>query len=67
MAQGAPWLDQWESELLMFPNGRHDAQVDTLAYAAPETASKHRLPSVDGVFERVSGSLWLPNRNRLQV
>lgn len=28
------WLDEWESELLVFPNGAHDDQVDTLAYAA---------------------------------
>ncbi len=30
----APWLGEWESELLAFPNGRHDAQADTFAYAA---------------------------------
>lgn len=29
----APWLAEWESELLGFPNGAHDDQVDTLAYA----------------------------------
>lgn len=31
--KGAPWLDEWEHELLMFPNGTHDDQVDTLTYA----------------------------------
>lgn len=30
---GAEWLDEFESELLQFPNGTHDDQVDTLAYA----------------------------------
>ncbi len=30
----ATWLDVWEHELLMFPNGVHDDQVDTLSYAA---------------------------------
>lgn len=31
---GAPWLDEWESELLGFPHGAHDDQVDTFSYAA---------------------------------
>lgn len=31
--QGAPWLDEFESELLAFPNGRHDDQVDATSYA----------------------------------
>jgi predicted phage terminase large subunit-like protein len=30
----AQWLGELERELLAFPNGRHDDQVDTLAYAA---------------------------------
>lgn len=30
---GAPWLAQWEDELVKFPTGAHDDQVDTLAYA----------------------------------
>lgn len=32
----APWLDEWRGEMLGFPNGAHDDQVDTLAYAARE-------------------------------
>lgn len=31
---GAPWLSDFESELLAFPAGEHDDQVDALAYAA---------------------------------
>jgi predicted phage terminase large subunit-like protein len=30
----APWLNEWVGEMLAFPNGKHDDQVDTLAYAA---------------------------------
>ena len=30
----APWLEAFESELVVFPNGLHDDQVDVLAYAA---------------------------------
>lgn len=31
---GAPWLDDFENEMLLFPNGKHDDQVDTASYAA---------------------------------
>lgn len=31
---GAPWLDALEHELVAFPNGAHDDQVDTLSAAA---------------------------------
>lgn len=31
--RGAPYLAEWESELLQFPNARHDDQVDTLSAA----------------------------------
>jgi predicted phage terminase large subunit-like protein len=34
--KGAPWLDEWEDELLSFPYGTHDDQVDTFSYAADE-------------------------------
>ncbi len=30
---GAHWLNEWEDELLHFPNGAHDDQVDTFSYA----------------------------------
>jgi hypothetical protein len=29
----APWLGAYEAELLAFPNGRHDDQVDATSYA----------------------------------
>lgn len=32
----ADWLPRWESELLSFPTGTHDDQVDAFAYAAME-------------------------------
>lgn len=36
---GATWLADFERELLAFPVGEHDDQVDALAYAAREVAS----------------------------
>jgi predicted phage terminase large subunit-like protein len=34
--ESAPWLDEFTAELLAFPHGAHDDQVDALAYAAVE-------------------------------
>lgn len=36
---GAPWLMEYEYELVSFPNGEHDDQVDCAGYAARELAS----------------------------
>jgi predicted phage terminase large subunit-like protein len=42
--RGAPWLDPFESEMLTFPGGEHDDQVDTVSMAAQvvsELAQQH--------------------------
>lgn len=41
----APWLGDLERELLAFPNGRHDDQVDALSYTAL-VAGKQREPHI---------------------
>jgi predicted phage terminase large subunit-like protein len=33
LLRGAPWLGEYEAELLMFPNGQYDDQVDITSYA----------------------------------
>jgi predicted phage terminase large subunit-like protein len=50
--RGVPWLWEWENELLEFPVGAHDDQVDVLAYACIELARStvrprrlHRQPA----------------------
>jgi predicted phage terminase large subunit-like protein len=47
--EGAMWLPEWESELDSFPNGRHDDQADTIAYAALQLAAMPmpRAPRAD--------------------
>jgi hypothetical protein len=37
--RGAPWLHDFQAELLAFPAGEHDDQVDALAYAARDLPS----------------------------
>jgi hypothetical protein len=37
----APWLAEWRRELLQFPNGDHDDQVDALSHAANQAFSGH--------------------------
>lgn len=44
--RGAPWLGDFEAELLAFPAGEHDDQVDTVSYAARD------LPELGGVERR---------------
>jgi predicted phage terminase large subunit-like protein len=56
------WLDEWESELLLFPNGRHDDQAGTLAYAVLEvTTGRSTRVDLSGwnVSDLVAPS-WLP-------
>jgi predicted phage terminase large subunit-like protein len=36
----APWLGAFEAELLTFPSGRHDDQVDVLSYAAHQATRR---------------------------
>lgn len=38
--EGAPWVGPLEAELLTFPNGKHDDQVDTVAYAVLEMSTR---------------------------
>jgi predicted phage terminase large subunit-like protein len=40
LPSGAPWLDEWETEHAQFPNGPHDDQVDTGAYATRVVATR---------------------------
>ena len=45
--KNAPWLGNYEDELLMFPNGEHDDQVDVTSYAGIIIAGKTRIGPVD--------------------
>lgn len=42
--QGALWLPDFENELLQFPNGKHDDQVDALAWIGQMLASVNFTP-----------------------
>jgi predicted phage terminase large subunit-like protein len=45
LPENAPWLAQFERELLAFPNGRHDDQADALSQLLSWSGS-HQLPRV---------------------
>lgn len=49
--KGAPWLDDFEGELLAFPKGMHDDQVDTVSYAAILLADVIQRTQYDTVIE----------------
>lgn len=42
----APWLAKFEAELLSFPNGAHDDQVDPAAYMGLEISNARRDPVI---------------------
>jgi predicted phage terminase large subunit-like protein len=51
--QDAPWLAGWLDELLAFPNGRHDDQVDSTSQALDYlTARTHPLHASEAPRER---------------
>lgn len=50
---GAPWLQDLEEELLAFPTGVNDDQVDVLAYAALEMQKGRTDPTGTGVSAEV--------------
>lgn len=58
--EGADWLTDFEHELLQFPKGSHDDQVDCLAHAAREvaigpwsTAHQERPPEDNSIEARI--------------
>jgi predicted phage terminase large subunit-like protein len=48
--RGAPWLDALETELVAFPNGPHDDQVDVLSDAGDVVAQAVHRPKPHGVY-----------------
>lgn len=38
----APWLDSFETEVMAFPNGAHDDQVDSMAQALDWISTRNR-------------------------
>lgn len=48
---GADWLDDYEDELIGFPNAAHDDQVDTASYAAAVLADMATKTNNEAVLE----------------
>jgi predicted phage terminase large subunit-like protein len=48
--RNAPWLDALESELVAFPNGPHDDQVDVLSDAGDVVVEAAHQPQSQGVY-----------------
>ena len=58
LPQEAPWLAELERELLAFPNGRHDDQVDSMVqflYWAGERA-RYQVPIVAPIIVKIARS-----------
>ncbi len=53
----APWLDSYIHELLIFPNGRHDDQVDSTAQALDWFKQRPTEPATLTYYRRMSEQL----------
>jgi predicted phage terminase large subunit-like protein len=65
----APWLDEWEGELLAFPGSTYDDQVDTLAYAVLEVNQRRfkrhvSEPEPEGMEQKIWAQLKRDKRRR---
>lgn len=52
LPQKAPWLDDFRSEVLAFPNGAHDDQVDALSQLINWSRKRKALVVSDAVLQR---------------
>lgn len=52
----APWLDDFKSELLAFPNGRNDDQIDALSQGLQRAFAPKPATAVWGVYGTVFDS-----------
>ena len=50
LPRDAPWLEGYVHELLTFPNGRHDDQVDSTAQALTGSGSAPRNPRCSPIY-----------------
>jgi predicted phage terminase large subunit-like protein len=51
LPEAAPWLDDFKTELLAFPRGRHDDQVDALSQFLEWFARRRRVERSDAAIE----------------
>lgn len=54
--KNAPWLDEFEKELLEFPTSKHDDQVDALAYAVRMISPSNNTPVIGMKGEKKRGN-----------
>ena len=54
LRKGAPWLDEFRSEVLAFPHGKHDDQVDALSQLMT-WAEDRRIPKCEHPAHAVAG------------
>src|SRR6185312_15124464 len=52
LPQNAPWLDIFRGEILAFPNGAHDDQVDALSQLINWSHNRKTLVISEAVLER---------------
>ena len=51
----APWLDEFKKEVLSFPKGRHDDQIDALSQGLQRAFAPKPRPAVFGYYSMYAG------------
>ncbi|MCH7584918.1 MAG: phage terminase large subunit [Acidobacteria bacterium] len=63
---GASWLGEFEDELLAFPSGRYDDQVDVLAYAAIQLVNRPEIAAwICDDDDAIQEAMTAPRRSAL--
>ena len=52
LPEAAPWLDAFRRELLQFPHGRHDDQVDSVSQYLAHSQRRYAIRSDDVIIVR---------------
>jgi predicted phage terminase large subunit-like protein len=65
LPRSAAWLEEFKSELLQFPHGRHDDQIDSLSQFLNWIQKRHKSSfscdwGTDMDHRTPNGSEWLP-------
>ena len=56
LPEDAPWLADFKGELLAFPSGKHDDQVDSLSQLLGWVRDQNRFRDTSGIGAPIYGS-----------
>jgi predicted phage terminase large subunit-like protein len=61
LPQSAPWLEDFKTEVLLFPHGRHDDQVDSMSQFLAWHSGRLTLFEADFGYDRPKMDAFMPS------